>query len=251
MKTRGFRFFQSRQNAGQLLGLSVIIVIILWLGLSNHFHESAVKKATARDSLHSACLKNDSLIQENKILKEQLAAKLQSYCDTISPAEKIARGKLSKFFEQARAERDRQEHVLFKEKASRQEWLYKKQEYQELDSFYFYHSRNLSAARNLMKNNPNDFVKYAVARFMSECMFDTDYDSEVCILERKVEPINLFHLVDSTTEAAIESSRQSIGRIYEARHARLDSAYQVKLKALEKQLAIKVAKKAKELGLSK
>lgn len=251
MKTNGFRFFQSRQSAGQILGASVIIVIILCLGLSNHFHESVATKATARDSLHSVCLERDSLIQENNVLKEQLAAKLQSYCDTIAPAEKIARGKLSKFFEQARAENDRQERALSKDKESRQEWLYKKQEYQELDSFYFYHSRSLNAARDLMKNNPADFVKYAVARFMSECMFDTDYDSEACSLERKVKPINLFHVVDSTTEAAIDSSRQSIGRLYETRHARLDSAYQAKLNVLEKQLAIKVAKKAKELGLSK
>ncbi len=243
---------KTRQNRIQYAFALFILAIILFFGITSHFQSQNKLDArvSVQDSLRLALWEKDSLARELQCLKEDTACRGQFVRNSILSG-KIAQAKLRKFSRQVLNDRKKILAVLDEAKEAKKQALLENQAVQEQDSFFFYQRKVIAAARNLLKTDQALFTKYAVARFMNETVFDISYDCDAINLELNAKPISSFYAVESAVNTAVDSVYQRSARFYDQQFARIDSEYQAKQKALDKKCAIRIAKKAKALGLSK
>jgi len=196
----------------------------------------------------------DSLKNENAALRQALAAKMESHCDTMTVDQKLAQQKLDDYTYKMYKIKEAQEFKAYKAKENAEFKAYRVQEDADLKCFMVYQKKEGLATIEFEKTDSKNFIKYAVFAFKESACCDFSYEETKRSLDEKeklVENASVKRYLDtkSSAWAVRESGGKKLEAEYKKKISEIGLKYQNQLKAINENYNSKIAAKKIELGL--
>lgn len=195
----------------------------------------------------------DSLTRENAALRQALAAKMESHCDTMTIEQKLAQLKLDEYQSKMYEVKETQKSKAYSQKEVARSKAYDAKENNNV--FWDNYSKiRTRATLELEKADSKVFAAYAVILFKEEkCSSDSYEFNKVLYKNReKIEKTAIVteYLRKVQTADSIRSRLDGeLGKKYQSQITEIEKKYQAQLIVIETNYSKKIATKKVELGL--
>lgn len=214
------------------------------------------RKVIERDGSEEMISCSDSLAlvkSENAALRQALAAKMESHCDTMTVDQKLAQQKLDEYQSKMYEIKETQKSKAYSQKEVARSKAYDAKENSNV-SWDNYSKTRTQATLELEKADPKVFAAYAVISFKEEKCYSDSYEFNKVLYKNreKIEKTAIVaeYLKKVQTADAIRSRLDGeLGKKYQSQIAEIEKKYQTQLVAIESNYSKKIATKKIELGL--
>lgn len=197
----------------------------------------------------------DSVKIENAALRQALATKMESLCDTMTIEQKLAQQKLDDYTFDMYEIKETQEIKAYELKENRETKAYVAMDHEKVQVIFTeYWEFRCQALLEIEKANAEIFKEYAATVFKHKNLGYNDYKAEQSLYEKlkKLEknPLVAEYLSKEKEADAVRARKDSENeKQYQINISEIEKNYQAQLVTIEQNYNKKIAAKKEELGL--